>query len=162
MMVELNNVRMLDARKGVARGNPLINALVEQLPAPGEAFPADERAAWLEMMEKAFTMAYGGTRVAPAQKPAAAKKPSARSKARPQAASRKPAPPVTAGPAFFIDRQNIARRRGGHRIMPHDVAGILVDKRGVNGDLATITWADGSTGIPKGLQLDIGIADGED
>jgi hypothetical protein len=56
----------------------------------------------------------------------------------------------------------VARRAGGDRIMPADVAGILVDKRGQSGDLATITWADDSTGIPKGLQLDIGIQDGDD
>jgi hypothetical protein len=151
-------LELLDARKGPARANPLINALVEQLPAPGEDFPADERQAWLEMMEKAFTMAYGGAKAAPVpRKPAIQKR---RAPARPKL--QKPVKPVKPGPAFFVDRQHFARRRGGERILPHEVMDVLVDQRGVNGDLGKIVWADDSTGIPRGLQLDITIADAGD
>lgn len=153
-------LELLDSRRGPARANPLINALVEQLPPPGEDFPADERKAWLEMMEKAFTMAYGGSkenaaprRPGPPQRPKHPKRPNLTEK--PSRAAK----PIAPGPAFYVDKQHFARKRGGDRIMPADVMDVLVDQRGVNGDIGRIIWADDSTGIPRGLQLDITIAD---
>jgi hypothetical protein len=175
-------LRFVDEGTAIAgQREPLINALFERLPPAGSAWPEAQRQAWLSMMETTFTIVYGAAgkastpratrRAAPAaRRPAraAAKKPKALKGAAPaarrpaRAAAKKPKALKGAGPAFFIDRQHFARRRGGERIVPGDVAGILVDKRGMNGDLAAIIWADDSTGIPRGLQLDIGVSEGDD
>ena len=162
-MGALDNVRLIsDRASGSGAQDPLLSALVDKLPAAGSSWPAADRQAWLTMMNNAFDVVYGGAsggvtaRATPARARPAPKRP-ARSHARPAAKPKL----IKAGPQFFIDRQSVARRAGGERIMPSDVAGILVDKRGMNGDLATITWADDSMGIPKGLQLDVGIQDGE-
>lgn len=158
----LSGVHVLSDRKAKSGAeDPLLSALVDKLPTAGTSWPAADRQAWLTMMNNAFDVVYGGAgggsmrsaapqrpRPAPKKKPAAARRPT-------------PAKVLRAGPQFFIDRQNVARRAGGDRIMPAEVMGILVDKRGQNGDLGTITWADDSCGIPKGVQLDIGIQDGD-
>jgi hypothetical protein len=47
--------------------------------------------------------------------------------------------------AFYIDTEGYARRKGGERIMPHDVQEIA-DMRGETGDLGAVVWADGSQG----------------
>jgi hypothetical protein len=137
--------------------SPLIAALCDMLPAPGSSWPQAERKAWIEMMEKAFTVTYGvppGGASSPAPRaPIAVAPTSTASKRRPKA------PPLRIEPAFYIDKQGMARKRGGERVMPAEVAGILVDQRGMTGDLGTITWSDDSQGIPKGLQLDISVAD---
>jgi hypothetical protein len=38
--------------------DPLIDALLEHLPAPGDYFSPDDRKRWLEIMEKAFDLIY--------------------------------------------------------------------------------------------------------
>lgn len=165
-MSVLDNVRLLSDRKAESGAqDPLLSALVDKLPPAGTSWAAVDRQAWLTMMNNAFDVVYGGASggsmsraQAPARSPAR-KRPA--KKARPSAAPKKPKL-VQPGPQFFIDRQGIARRAGGERIMPSDCAGILVDKRGESGDLARITWADDTTGIPRGLQLDIGIQNGDD
>lgn len=158
-MGAIDNVRLISDRAiGSGAQDPLLSALVDKLPAAGSSWAAADRQAWLTMMNSAFDVVYGGaaggsvSRAAPRRSGPAPKKKRA---AQPKPKLIKP------GPHFYIDRQSIARRAGGERIMPADVAGILVDKRGMKGDLSTITWADESTGIPKGLQLDIGIQDGD-
>lgn len=166
-MGALDNVRLL-ADRAVASGaqDPLLSAMVDKLPAAGTPWQAADRQAWLTMMSNAFDVVYGGAtggsmaRAHAPARPPARKRPAAK-KSRPHAPPKKPKL-VQPGPPFFIDRQGIARRAGGDRIMPADVAGILVDKRGESGDLATITWSDDSTGIPRGVQLDIGIQNGDD
>jgi hypothetical protein len=42
--------------------------------------------------------------------------------------------------------------------MPTEVMDFIVDLRGEHGDIGRIVWADDSTGIPRGMQLDITIA----
>ena len=37
----------------------MIDALIEQLPAPGEPFPAEDRVVWLKMMAVALQVEYG-------------------------------------------------------------------------------------------------------
>jgi hypothetical protein len=48
---------------------------------------------------------------------------------------------------FYVDHEGYARRNNGDRIMPNDVTDTLYDHRGIDGDMATITWADDSTGV---------------
>lgn len=140
-----------------ARANSVIDALIEQLPPPGTDWPAEQRQAWLHMMETTFTLVYGGVaggsmaKRSPASPRRSARAPAPAVKAKRQAPV-KPRPP---GPEFYIDRQGVARKAGGDPIVPCEVLGFLVDQRGEHGDLGTIQWADGSRGIPRGLQLDI-------
>jgi hypothetical protein len=47
----------LDAANGQAL-DPIIDALLEHLPAPGDYFAADERKKWLQMMELSFDLIY--------------------------------------------------------------------------------------------------------
>lgn len=128
------------------------------LPPAGSEWPAAERTAWLGMMNTAFTLAYGAAEempMAPVARPAAAKRSRpapARSAPRRPRAEAKPRPP---GPEFFIDKEHYARRAGGDRINHGEVLGLLVDLRGESGDLGKITWADGTVGISRGVQLDI-------
>jgi hypothetical protein len=47
----------LDAANGAAL-DPIIDALLEHLPAPGEYWPKDDRALWLRMVELSFELIY--------------------------------------------------------------------------------------------------------
>ena len=47
----------LDAVNG-ATLDPIIDALLEHLPAPGDYFPQDERKKWLQMIELSFDLIY--------------------------------------------------------------------------------------------------------
>ena len=38
--------------------DPLIDALLEHLPAPGDHWPKDERALWLQILDLAFKLIY--------------------------------------------------------------------------------------------------------
>jgi hypothetical protein len=38
--------------------DPIIDALLEHLPAPGDYFPQEERQKWLDMMTLAFDLIY--------------------------------------------------------------------------------------------------------
>lgn len=129
--------------------DPLLAALIGKLPPGGTVWPAADRKAWLTMMEQAFAVVYGvvgrSTTAPAADEPAAPRR------------GRRPKPPPPTGPRFYIDHQGIARRADGAGIMPHDVTDEIVDLRGQNGDLATIVWADGSTGIPSGVSLNITV-----
>lgn len=154
----LNRADAIELVPPRGRDDSLIAALMEKLPAPGTPWPAVERQAWLDMMAIAFITLYGAAGVA---KPNSSVSPKAPARLK-RSASRRPAPPKPLkgpGPAFYIDREGFARRTGGDRIMPGQIAGMLVDQRGEHGDLGAIVWADGSRGIPKGLQLDIGIGE---
>lgn len=51
------NQAELDAANG-AQLDPIIDALLEHLPAPGDYWPKDERKRWLQMMELSFDMIY--------------------------------------------------------------------------------------------------------
>jgi hypothetical protein len=47
----------LDAVNGTAL-DPIIDALLEHLPAPGDYFSKDERKKWLQMIELTFDLIY--------------------------------------------------------------------------------------------------------
>jgi hypothetical protein len=47
----------LDAANGMAL-DPIIDALLEHLPAPGDYFSKDERKKWLQMIELSFDLIY--------------------------------------------------------------------------------------------------------
>lgn len=142
------------------RDDSLIAALIEKLPHPGTAWPADQRQAWLDMMATAFTVLYGGpagggmTRAAALARRSSSRKPTKRG-AKPARPQRKA--PIGAGPEFYIDKQGFARRAGGDRILAGDVTEILVDQRGEHGDLGSIIWADDTRGT-RGHSLDIQAA----
>jgi hypothetical protein len=51
------NQAELDAANG-AQLDPIIDALLEHLPAPGDYWALDDRKRWLEMMTLAFDMIY--------------------------------------------------------------------------------------------------------
>jgi hypothetical protein len=132
--------------------DPLIAAMVGKLPRAGEAFPPEQRAAWLKMMAMAFDVAYGagGASVDIPQ--------FIDCKFESNTSPAAPTKPADRGPVFMIDKDGIAKRNDGTRLMPADVAGaVLYDKRGELGDLGAITWADGSRGV-LGLQLEIAAA----
>jgi hypothetical protein len=163
-MGALDNLRVLrDVAVGSGAQDPLISALVDKLPSAGTSWSGADRQAWLTMMANAFDVVYGaGAGGSMRQASPAAALPKRAQPSRPKAAkkARRPAAPKPlgpTGPAFFIDKQGFARKRGGDRIMPHEVMDFLVDLRGEHGDLAAITWSDDSTGIPRGKQLDITI-----
>lgn len=160
-----------------ARRHRLLAAVIDGLPNQGEAFPRDARVHWLKLMEMALHKAFGrvpeisidgypphtvdpvlldpmrhlkgDSVVVPLKKPLSRE--------------------AKEGHCFIIDRQGFARRAidaNGQflslpeeeypRIMPQDVQGVIYDRRG-EGDLATITWADGAQGV-LGLQLEISAA----
>lgn len=126
--------------------NKLIAALIDALPAYGTEWPIDRQKAWLEMMAKALSIAYGGDVAASLASPA------------PAATEAQPAAPIPSGPRqkfqraqtypFYIDGDGYARRQNGDRVVAADVGGdILYDLRGMDGDAATIIWADDSSGL---------------
>jgi hypothetical protein len=51
------NQAELDAANGAAL-DPIIDALLEHLPAPGDYWSKDDRALWLRMIELAFELIY--------------------------------------------------------------------------------------------------------
>lgn len=136
------------------RQHPIVNALIETLPPQNTVWPAAARAAWLKMMGDAFTMAY----------PLAdGEEPKAKRGRPPTTKSGELRMPIRAfvEPPFYIDTQGYARRSGGNRVFASEVAGVLVDLRGEMGDLGEVVWADDTRGIPKGVHLDITIAEYE-
>lgn len=149
--------KLVDEAAGASRADPLINALIEKLPPIGTAWPADQRKAWLDLMSQAFTLAYGATS-------GGAMRSSTQSEPTAKSGKAKPRPPRAKAPLtkpehqFTIDRQGMARDHKGDRILPEDVNDTIYDERGQMGDLAAIEWADGTRGIPKGMQLDIAAA----
>jgi hypothetical protein len=79
-----------------------------------------------------------------------------------QLGGKQPAPqafkPVVVKPKpqfpFYIDEQGAARKQDGSPVKASEVKGELVDLRGQDGDMKTIRWADGSTGL-NGADLTI-------
>ena len=66
-----------------------------------------------------------------------------------------PAPKPAPSYPFIIDHDNLAKNgRTKKPILPSEVTDALYDLRGMDGDMKTITWADGSTGL-NGADLSI-------
>ncbi|HXI76088.1 MAG TPA: hypothetical protein VNH21_03075 [Steroidobacteraceae bacterium] len=137
--------------------DPLLAALIEKLPAAGSTWGAAEREAWLKMMSMAFNVVYQG---APAEVPQFLVPATAQVDLSPSSFSL-----VSEGETFakftphtyWIDKAGIARGPGGKQIAGSEVIGTIYDLRGEHGDLGSIQWADGKTGV-SGLQLDIAAA----
>lgn len=143
------------ARAG-AGVDPLIGALLAKLPAAGTAWPREQQVAWLRMLAMALEVTYpGGEGLASALELPAFLPAKAAAAMQPASAPEPPRPPAKPRPPFVIDLQGHARNERGEPVLPEDVNDIMVDERGELGDLAAIVWADGTTGIPKGMQLDI-------
>lgn len=135
--------------------HPLVAALIKSLPPAGSAWSPVERRAWLSMMGKAFTLAYG----AAASDVTAAIRPAPASKAARKSNSK--GGRVKSEPAFYIDLNGVARCAGGAPIDPEDIVGSIVDLRGEHGSLASITWANGRKGV-GGLQIAITTNESDD
>lgn len=143
-----------DARDALWPSNPLIAAVVWQLPRSGP-FTAEQRSAWLKMMATAFDVAYGpigtvdGTIVgrvmaalADEQAPSLASAPTIKNAAH-------------AGHNFYISSDGTACNVVGEPVLMHDVPAdeMIFDYRPVTGDFrdtSSIRWSDGETGI-KGI-----------
>jgi len=121
--------------------DPLIAAMIAKLP-DGE-WPVDRQLAWLNLMAMAFGTVYGGDAAAHLIRiPASAQT------FKPVVVKPKPQFP------FYIDEQGAARKQDGSPVKASEVKGELVDLRGQDGDMKTIRWADGSTGL-NGADLTI-------
>lgn len=125
--------------------DPLIAAMIAKLPDGGE-WPVDRQLAWLNLMAMAFGTVYGGDAAA------AAHICSKQQTTTPQ--TFKPVENPKPHFPFYIDEQGAARNKAGKPINAKDVQGELVDLRGQDGDMKTIRWADGSTGL-NGADLTI-------
>ena len=119
----------------------LIAAMIAKLP-DGDEWPVDRQLAWLHLMAMAFGTVYGGDAAAHlGTKP-------------PAPATFKPVVKAKPQFQFYIDEQGNALNAAGKPIKATDVKGDLVDLRGMDGDVKTIKWADGSTGL-NGADLTI-------
>lgn len=162
------NIHVIGDMAEVARAHPLIIGLIETLPPPGSDFSPEKRTAWLDTMGSVFTLIYGEvqekrlrTSAAPPRRSTSARpsdwkehlKPKTKAKTKPK--SRKAAPKSAPLPSeFYVDMQGFARNAANDRILPEDVNDVLYDRRG-EVDFGTIIWADGTRGVPRGMQLDI-------
>jgi hypothetical protein len=123
--------------------DPLLAALIAKLPQTGAEWPVDQQLGWLNLMAMALGAVYGGD--------VAAKL--GRADLKPifmpvQPKAKKPAH------AFYIDESGYVRNGAGKAVLPKDVTGEIYDTRGIDADLRTITWADGTTGL-NGADLTI-------
>lgn len=166
MMGVVHRVELVDGQlKGET--DALLAALIGKLPPSGASWPAAKRAAWLELMWKAFDVVYTDDGDGAIEMPAFLRKAAAVTAPAPTAA--KADEPVIAagdkpfvkmgGHAFYIDKAGRACRAGGSQILATDVppGATLYDMRGEAGDLNAIEWADGKTGV-RGIQVDVAAA----
>jgi len=119
----------------------LIAAMIAKLPEDGD-WPVERQLSWLHLMAMAFGTVYGGDAASHLGK---ANLPS------PQTLK-----PVVVKPQhpFYIDEKGFAKRQDGTRIKASEVKGEIIDLRGQDGDMKTIQWADGTTGL-NGADLTI-------
>jgi len=125
--------------------NPLMEALIGELPEPGTDWPVEKQIAWLDLMSRAFGIVYGGDAAQqmsakPEQVPA------------PTASSAKFVAPKKAKQTsydFIVEEGGyVLNGKTKERLSPEDVKGKTVyDMRGIDGDIAKIIWADDSVGI---------------
>ena len=124
------------------KSDPLIAALIARLPANGVEWPTDQQLAWLRLMAMAFGTVYGGD--------ASSKIGSGSGQVGEVVQFRtlhnRPKKPEH---RFIIDEKGYARKGTGERIMPDAVDGEMFDKRGIDGDMRTIIWADDTQGLPQ-------------
>ena len=104
---------------------------------------------WLNLTALAFGTIYGGDAAARLGFKGEALPPAA-PVVKPAAPTPQPAPKHP----FMIDKQGYVKNAKGKRLMPSDITDIIVDLRGIDGDMKTITWADDSQGL-NGADLTI-------
>jgi hypothetical protein len=110
-----------------SRQNQLVAAMIAMLPKQGEAWPVDQKNAWLKLMAGVLDTVYGGE----AAQQFGAVTPSANLPHR-----------------FVIDGKGYAKNAQGKRILPKDVGTTpIFDMRGELGDMREIVWADDSKGL---------------
>lgn len=129
--------------------DPLLAALIAKLPPVGDEWPVEAQLNWLHLTAMAFGTIYGGDasrRLVGVVTGSPA----------PDVKYHSPQPAKPAKPKydFYIDEQGVAFNAKGKRINAKDVAGTLFDLRGIDGDVKTIQWADGSVGL-NGADLTI-------
>jgi hypothetical protein len=144
--------------------NPLIAALLEQLPADG-TWPRGARVNWLRMMVMAMNQAYGEATeivIDPVERESIrivnALHTISQQLTSPAgvdvAPTRKALP---APPHIYIDHDGFVRQSPGDLQVTKEAIGaldVIYDYRGETGDLGSIIWADGSRGV-VGVRADI-------
>lgn len=140
--------------------DPLIQAMIDRLPKPGDAFPRVERERWLALMKANMDLVYGSTGDEPTMADLLERHGGANFAERtvtrlprhgdgdttPVAKPFKP----NKVPDFYVDETGVCLNKKGDRIMPEDIKGKdarLVDLRGPDGNIDIIVWADDSTGL---------------
>ena len=133
--------------------NPLLHALISELPDAGSDWPVEKQLAWLNLMAMAFGMVYGGDA---AQQMGASTEKKTVEPAKFGAVKKTEKPKPTY--AFMIDEGGYVMRGNGERVSPKEVNGKTVhDMRGIDGDLGAIIWADGTMGL-NGADINISAA----
>ncbi len=129
--------------------DPLIAALIDKIPAPGGDWPVEQQLSWLRLMAMAMDNVYGGGVAATLGDQRAGYQAAAQSPPAPVAPPPFPSQKVVERHRFVIDKSGMALdTKRGEAINPEDIEGdFIVDERGIEGDVKTILWADGSTGI---------------
>jgi hypothetical protein len=129
--------------------NPLIQALIAELPDAGTEWPVEKQIGWINMMTMAFGIVYGGDA---AQQMTAQDVKQAASPAKFGAVKK----PKAASYEFIIDEGGYVRNgKTSEQLSPTDVAGKTVyDMRGMDGDMSSLIWADGSKGL-NGADINI-------
>lgn len=157
--------------------NPLIAALLEQLPADG-TWPRGARVNWLRMMVMAMNQAYGeaaeiaidpvvgspgSMRVfgTPGEGSMAVHETTRIAVAAGTAVNGVDVAPtrkaLPAPPHIYIDHDGFVRQSPGDLQVTKEAIGaldVIYDYRGETGDLGSIIWADGSRGV-VGVRADI-------
>lgn len=131
--------------------NPLIQALIAELPDANADWAVEKQIAWLDMMSMAFGIVYGGDAAQQMTAQAQDVKPVA-SQAKFGAVKK----PKAASYEFIIDEGGYVRNgKTSEQLSPTDVAGKTVyDMRGMDGDMSSLIWADGSKGL-NGADINI-------
>jgi hypothetical protein len=134
--------------------DPLIQAMIDRLPKPGDEFPRVERERWLALMKANMDLVYGQTGDMPpivqGNMIADDMKPSFVNKYVKGHFHGGPTPPKfkpNKTPDFYVGEDGLCYNKAGDRIMPEDVKDRLVDLRGPDGNIDVIKWADDSTGL---------------
>lgn len=153
-----------DARDGQWPSNPLIAAVVWQLPKDGP-FSAEQRTAWLKMAAMAFDVVYGPVDAAMIVPIGTDARPGAvnwQGAARAVADAPVPGREAHAGHKFYIGADGTACNAAGEPVLKSDVPAdeMIFDYRAVGAgefrDTAGIRWADGETGV-GGLEPGVGF-----
>lgn len=132
--------------------DPLIQAMIDRLPKPGDAFPRVDRDRWLALMKANMDLVYGSTGDEVVYRQVEPKL--GKSEILEIVADDPKLPPKmfkpNKVPDFYVDHDNHCYKKGGKRLMPEDIKGKdarLVDLRGPDGNIDIIIWADDSTGL---------------